>query len=215
MKKKIYVCPNCGRALNFSEDAEYTFYCVDCGDYFHDYEVETEEQTRIEGVKDYTGLVKAAMEIDAITDKAIQASNKQIEIKGKDIVGQIVEYIAATIQPILSSGIYKSFRFRDCAKIYSGHLQINFGDYGGNASGYQAQLFGYNGALRVYFNANGKCLVEEDGSRVICTIVEEWSKLKDSMNRMIPYAINECNKANQKKIEKQKEREQIINSFRL
>jgi hypothetical protein len=215
MKKKIYVCPNCGRALNFSEDAEYTFYCGDCGDYFHDYEAKTEEQARIEGIKDYTELAEVAMEIDTITDKAIQASNKRIEIKGKDIVEQIIEYIAATINPILSSGIYKNSKFRDCARIYSSNLQISFGDYGGTASGYQAQLFGYNGALRVYFNANGKCLVEEDGSRIIRTIVEEWPRLKDSMNRMIPYAIDECNKANQKKIEKQQEREQIINSFRL
>lgn len=214
MKKKIYVCPNCGRALNFSENTEFTFYCVDCGENFHDYEVEAEEQARMEGVVDYTDLVKASMEIDAITGKAIQASNKRIEIKSKDIVGQIVEYIAATIQPVLSSGMHNHAKFRDHAAIYSSHLQLSFGDYCvGN--GCQAQLFGYNGALRVYFNANGKCFVEEDGSRIIRTIVEEWPRLKDSMNRMIPYAIDECNKANQKKLEKQMEKEQIINSFRL
>ena len=32
MKKKIYVCPKCKRALNFSPLPEYTFYCVDLGD---------------------------------------------------------------------------------------------------------------------------------------------------------------------------------------
>ena len=214
MKKKIYVCPNCGRALNFSIDENYTFFCVECGSHFHDYEVEAEEQARIEGIKDYPELAEAAMEIDAITDKAIHASNKQIEIKGKDIVEQIVEYIAATIQPILSTGMYKNAIFRDHAAIYSNHLRLDFGYYCvGN--GCQAQLFGYNGALRVFFSANGKRVVEEDGSRIIRTIVEEWPRLKDSMNRMIPYAIEECNKANQKKLEKQREREQIINSFRL
>lgn len=214
MKKKIYVCPNCGRALNFSIDENYTFFCVECGSHFHEYEATMEEQTRMEGVKDYTELAQAYMEINAITDKAIKESEKQIEIKGKDIVEQISEYISETIKPIISSGMHNDSRFRDCARIYTGHLRINFGSYV-VGDGCQAQLWGHNGTLCVYFSSDGKYFIEDRGNRALCWLVKEWPELKDSMNRMIAYGINECNMANLKKLEKQKEKEEIINSFRL
>ena len=213
MKKKIYVCPNCGRALNFSENTEFTFYCVDCGENFHDYEVEAEEQARIEGIKDYTELVEAAMEIKAITDKAIQATNKQIEIKGNDIVKQVSEYIYETIQPILDSGIYSEYKFRDSARIYTSNLRLYFGVYLTEIGECQAQLFGHNGNLRVYFKQGSGYYIET--AVCLTKLVKEWSKLKDSMHRMIPYAIEKCNNANQKRIEEQQAISEIINSFRL
>lgn len=214
MKKKIYVCPNCGRALNFSEDRDYTFYCGDCGDYFHEYEAKTEEQARMEGVKDYTELAKASMEIKAITEKAITDSNRQITIKGKSIVEQISEYISETVKPILDTGIYNDRKFVDCARIYTRHFNIRFGDYC-VASGCQVQLWGENGALCVYFRKDGKYFIEDRGDKALPWLVEEWSKLKDSMNRMIPYALNECNKENQRKLAQQEELSKVIDSFRL
>ena len=214
MKKKIYVCPRCGKALNFSDNPEYTFQCFDCDEDFYSFEAKEIEQPRMEGVVDYTDLVKASMEIKSITDKAIQESTKQIEIKGKNIIEQISEYISETINPIITSGIYKNAKFRDCASIYSRHLRLRFGDYGvGN--GCQAQLWGENGILCVYFDDNGKYYIEDRGSNALPYIVNEWAEFKDSMNRMIRYALNECDKANQKKIEQQKELEATINSFRL
>jgi len=215
MKKKIYVCPNCGRALNFSEDANYTFYCGDCGDYFHEYEAATEEQARMEGIVDYTDLAKASMEIKAITDKAIKENERQVEIKSKDILGQVLEYISETIQPILDSGMYKEPKFIDCARIYTSNFELSFGRYIPNNKEHQAQLFGRNGNLRVYFHITDRYLIDNVVTGVTPYLVQDWQKLKDSMHRMIPYAIDECNKANQKKLEQQREKEQIINSFRL
>jgi hypothetical protein len=215
MKKKIYVCPNCGRALNFSEDTEYTFYCVDCGDYFHEYEAVMEEQSRMEGVKDFTELAEASMEIKAITDKAVQASTKQIEIKGKDIIAQICEYISETVKPIINSGIYKDYCFRDHARIYNGTLRLDFHDYGGNARGYQAQLFGQNGYLRVYFNGNNEYIIEQFDTSRLNYIVKDWAGFKETMNRMIAYGLRECDKANQKRIAEQEEVSKVIDSFRL
>ena len=60
MKKVIYLCPKCGKALNFSNDAEYTFRCSYCNEHFHDNEAIIEEQGKLEGVKDFTELVEAA-----------------------------------------------------------------------------------------------------------------------------------------------------------
>lgn len=214
MKKKIYVCPNCGRALNFSEDTEYTFYCGDCGDYLHEYEAKIEEQARLEGIVDFTDLANASMEIKAITDKAIKESNKQIQIKGKTIIEQVSEYISETINPIISSGIHEDAQFRDCARIYTSHLRINFGSYA-VGGGCQAQFWGDNGTICVYFRHDGKYFIEDRGDNGLLWLVKEWSSLKDSMNRMIKYALTECDKANQKKIEKQDELSRVINSFRL
>ena len=215
MKKKIYVCPRCGKALNFSDNPEYTFQCLDCDEDFYSFEAKEIEQTRMEGVVDYTDLAKASMEIKSITDKAIQESTKQIEIKGKDIVEQICEYISETVKPIINSGIYKDYCFRDNARIYNGTLRLDFYDYGGSATGYQAHLFGQNGYLSVYFNGNNEYIIEYLDNSRLCNIVKDWAGLKDSMNRMIRYALNECDKKNQKKIEQQKALEATINSFRL
>lgn len=215
MRKKIYVCPKCGKGLNFSDNPEYTFQCFDCDEDFYSFEAKEIEQPRMEGVVDYTDLAKVSMEIKSITDNAIRESTKQIEIKGKDIVEQICEYISETVKPIINSGIYKDYCFRDHARIYNGTLRLDFHDYGGNGTGYQVQLFGQNGYLRVFFNGNNKYVIEQLDSSRICNIVEDWAGLKDSMNRMIRYALKECDKANQKKIEAQKELEAVINSFKL
>ena len=214
MKKKIYVCPKCGRALNFSDNPEYTFQCLNCDEDFYMFEAKEVEQPRMEGIKDFTDLAETSMKIKEITERAIQESNRQIEIKNKEIVGQICEYISETIKPIFDSGIYKEYKFKDCARIYSNHLSIKFGDFGVNG-GCQAQLWGQDGTLCVYFRHDGKYFIEDRGNGALRWIVEEWPKLKDSMNRMIHYAIEECNKENQKKVEKQKEMAEVINSFRL
>lgn len=214
MKKKIYVCPKCGRGLNFSDNPEYTFQCMDCDEDFYAFEAKEIEQSRMEGIVDYTDLAKASMEIKAITDKAIQESRKQIEIKGKDIVEQICEYINETIKPILDTGLYNDAKFRDCARIYSSNLSLRFGTYLVNGE-CQAQLWGHNGMLRVYFQDNQKYYIEHVEDGFIRKIVEEWPKLKDSMHRMIRYGIEECKKEQQKRIEKQEELSKVIDSFRL
>jgi hypothetical protein len=215
MKKKIYVCPRCGRGLNFSDNPEYTFQCFECDEDFYTFEAKEIEQPRMEGIVDYTDLAKASMEAKAITDKAIQESQRQIEIKGKDIVEQICEYINETIKPILDTGIYKDATFKDCARIYSNNFQLRFGNYLTDIGECQAQLFGYNGGLRAYFNARHEYYIDNVNSNILRSIVEEWSRLKDSMHRMIKYGIVESNKANQKKLEKQKELSEVIDNFRL
>lgn len=215
MKKKIYVCPKCGRGLNFSDNPEYTFQCFECDEDFYTFEAKEVEQPRMEGIVDYTDLAKASMEVKAITDKAIQESRRQIEIKGKDIVEQICEYINETIKPILDTGIYKDATFKDCARIYSSHFQLRFGSYLPDIGECQAQLFGYNGGLCVYFNAKHEYYINNVNSNILRGIVEEWPRLKDSMHRMIKYGITESDKANQKKLEKQKEIAEVIESFRL
>lgn len=215
MKKKIYVCPKCGRGLNFSNNPEYTFQCMDCDEDFYSFEAKEMEQPRMEGVVDYTDLARASMEIKAITDRAISDSQKQIEIKSKDILGQICEYISETVKPIINSGIYKDTRFSCHAAIYNKILQLDFNDYGGDARGYQAQLFGDGGCLRVYFNGNNEFIITQFDSSALYKIVESWPGFKDSMNRMIPYALREYDKENKKRIEKQVELSKIIDNFKL
>ena len=47
MRKKIYVCPKCGRALNFSDNLEYTFQCMDCDEDFYTFEAKEVEQPMV------------------------------------------------------------------------------------------------------------------------------------------------------------------------
>ena len=111
MKRKIYLCPKCGKALNFSDNPEYTFQCLDCDEDFYSFEAKEMEQPRMEGVKDYTQLVEASMKVKEITDSAIGESQKYITLKGQDILEQIAEYINETLRPIFDSGIYKADAF--------------------------------------------------------------------------------------------------------
>lgn len=223
MKRKIYVCPNCGRALNFSEDSEYTFYCGDCGDYLHEYEAKTEEQSKIEGVKDYTQLVEASMKIKEITDTAIVESHKQIEIKGLTILEQIVEYINETLRPIFDSGVYKENNFTSHAAMYHGRLRLQFHNHEvKRGQWYDARLmidgsdYHYESMWEcIHFNANHEYYIDRVPNEKLRFIVENWSGLKDSINRMIPYALKEYDKANQRRLEKQKEMSEVIDSFRL
>lgn len=219
MKKKIYVCPDCSRALNFSEDTEYTFYCVDCGVHFHECDVETEEQSRMEGIKDFTELAEVAMKIKEITDKAIQESDKQIKIKANDIVGQVSEYINEVIRPIIDSGIYKEHEFKSHVAIYNGRLRLEF-PYGQTDDEHIAVFKLASSAHDiarncVYFYANHTYKAYQLGEICLREIVENWHGFKDSMNRMIPYAIDCFNKENQEKIEKKQEMSDVLNSFRL
>lgn len=69
--------------------------------------------------------------------------------------------------------------------------------------------------MYIYFNANHEYHIESISNEKLRYVVESWSGLKDSINRMIPYAIKEYDKANQKKLEKQKEMSEVIDSFRL
>ena len=153
MKKKIYVCPKCGRALNFSNNPEYTFACIDCEEDFYMHEVKEIEQPRMEGVVDYTELSKAYAQVKEITDSAIKVNNKFIEVKGKDILEQIAEYINETLRPIFDTGMHRDLRFKESATIYTSGLRLVFSEQYIGDRKYQA-YFMCNGNKYIYFNTD-------------------------------------------------------------
>lgn len=214
MKKKIYLCPKCERALNFSPLPEYTFYCVDCDEDFYEFEAVVKEQPKLEGIKDYTDLVEASMEINRIANQAIKESEKYIDIQGKNILEQIGEYIYETIKPIVNANMHESSKFRDCAAIYYQGIQLNFYD---REYGISLTVSGhYTDKIPVmYFGNNGYKVLEAIGKTTTIKLIENWAGFKESMNRMIPYALNEYNKYKKKEVEKQKELSDIIDNFKL
>ena len=177
----------------------------------------------MEGIKDYTSLVEASMKIKEITNTAINESDKQIIIQAKDILEQIAEYINETIRPIFDSGIYKEYAFTSHAKMYNGRLRFQFYTHEAKKGRwYDARLMidgnsFYYESMRecIHFNANHEYCLRNISHEDLRFIVENWAGLKDSINRMIPYAINEYNKANEKRLEKQNKLSEAINNFRL
>lgn len=217
MKKKIYVCPKCGKALNFSDNPEYTFQCFDCDEDFYEFEAIEKEQEKLEGIKDFTSMIDAAMEIKAIKDKVTEKHERYISIKSNDIVDQICQYIYETIKPVLETDIHKSTRFRDSAAIYTSNFRLDFGIW-------QEVEGKYFAALRTHYYGEKYTIAffNEDGYKIFTdrkfylnNLVQDWKKLKDSMNRMIPYAIREYNEYNEKEVDKITKEEEIINNFRL
>ena len=221
MKRKIYVCPKCGKALNFSDNPEYTFQCFECDEDFYAFEAKEVEQSRMEGITDYTQLVEASVKVKEITNKAIQESTRQIELKGNDILEQIAEYINETLRPIFDSEVYKEYNFASHAAIYNGKVQLQFRTHEVGARWYHARLIingrdCYDSTLEcIHFDANHKYRIRIIPHEKLSCLVGSWSGLKSSINRMIPYALKECDKENQRKLEKHKEMSDIINNFRL
>ena len=219
MKRKIYACPKCGRALNFSDNPEYTFQCFDCDEDFYEFEAEVKEQARMEGITDYTQLVEASMKVKEITDTAIEESKRYIEVKGASIAAQIAEYIYETIKPILVTPIHKHYKFRDSAAIYNRKLKLKFTDYQVEGVHFDAALLidrtSYGDAVPIMYFKTSTYSVESISESQLAMLVEHWQGLKESMGRMIPYAIKEYDKANQRSLEKQIEMSEIIDSFRL
>ena len=219
MKKKIYVCPRCGRALNFSDNPEYTFQCLDCDEDFYEFEADVKEQARMEGITDYTQLVEASMKVKEITDTAVEESKRYIEVKGGSISEQIAEYIYETIKPILETPIHKHYRFRYSAAIYNRKLKLKFKDYQVEGMQFDACLLidgpRYGTDIPIMYFKASTYSVESINESQLIMLVKDWQGLKESMNRMIPYALQQCDKSNQMKLEKQKEISEVIDSFRL
>lgn len=217
MKKKIYVCPKCGKALNFSDNPEYTFQCFDCDEDFYEFEAVEKEQQKLEGIKDFTSMIEAAMEIQAIKNKATESHERYISIKSNDIVDQVCQYIYETIKPVLETDIHKSTKFRDSAAIYTSNFRLDFGIWQEVEGKYFAALIThYYGEKYViaFFNKEGYKMFTSR-KFYLTDLVQDWKKLKDSMNRMIPYAITEYNQYNAKEVDRVAKEEEIINNFRL
>ncbi len=218
MKKKIYLCPNCRRGLTFSNNPEYTFQCLDCEEDFHDFEVDVVEQSKVEGIKDYTELAEAAMKVMEITNSTLKANDKLIQIRGESIIEQIAEYINETLRPIIDSGLHNENGFKTHLAIYNGRLRLEFPYGTGNeyVAVFRLTSTSYQSECDcVYFYANHECKFNHVGEINLREIVEKWHGFKDTMNRMIPYAIERCNEENQKKIERKQEMSEVLNSFRL
>lgn len=219
MKRKIYVCPKCGRALNFSDNPEYTFQCLDCDEDFYELEAVVKEQARMEGITDYTQLVEASIKVKEITDTAIEESKRYIEVKGTSIAKQIAEYIYETIKPILATPIHKHYKFRDSAAIYNRKLKLKFTDYQVEGMHFDAALLidktTYGDAVPIMYFKASTYSVESISESQLISLVEYWQGLKESMGRMIPYALSKCDENNQKSLEKQKEMSELIDNFRL
>ena len=134
---------------------------------------------------------------------------------------QISEYIYETLKPILSTDIWKESAFQSHACMYNGRFRLQFHECIVDGKKYDVRLmidgnnFYYEKEHELaYFNVDEYHINDVSVER-IPFIVEHWKGLKDSIGRMIPYAIDECNKANARRLEKQKEMSEVINNFRL
>ena len=214
MKKKIYACPKCGRALDFSDNPEYTFQCFDCDEDFYEFEAVVKEQPKLEGIKDYKDVVAATMEINRIASETIKESNRYIDLQGKDILEQIGEYIYETIKPIINAKLHEKSVFRDHAAIYYHDVHLRWYD---NEHGICLAIGGsYNcKTVAIRFAQNGYEVINGIGQTPKLKLIEDWVGLKESMGRMIPYALQEYNKYMQRKVEKQEEKYSIIENFKL
>lgn len=216
MKKEIYCCPNCGEPMGFSNHPNYTFCCKKCAiDFSEDVAIIKTEPNKVE-IEDYTDLVEASMKIKELATASIEASKKQIEIKGNDMMEQIAQYIHAIIKPILESEIYKDDSFKSAVVIYYHKLKFKFGECKGYDAGlYLDNDYIYGDRLEMILFNKDKYLIFPTGEGHKVKIAQLWSGLKESMNRMLKYAFDEYSKSMQKEVENQQKKIDIINGFKL
>lgn len=167
-------------------------------------------------INDYTDLVKTSAEIRKMCDFAIKNSERIIEKKKDDIVAEISVYIHQTLLPILKS----DFAYDDTlVDTRNKSIKIALGNYYGN---YKAQLWvdgrydcNYKGGIiRVMFSEDGYFIESKDDNAII-KLMENWTEVKAELNRNIERMIENHNREQLAKIEKQIKKQELFENFRV
>lgn len=168
-------------------------------------------------IMNYAEMIENASLIKALANKTIECSKDYTDSRKDDIVDQMMEYLALTVQDVLVSGIDKEKAFRNQADQGYG---LRFGDFGGDGRGARLQFWyntGGNGAyIRAYFNEEGYWYsakqISDNGLR---GLIRDWPEYKSSWNEAITNGINAVNKDLEYKLAEQLKLHEAVKNFKI
>ena len=105
-------------------------------------------------IMNYAEMIENAKVINTLASKTIECSKDYTDSRKGDIIDQMMEYLALTVQDVFASGI--DFDCYFCQQANKGY-GLSFGSFGGNGTGARLQFWynQYDTYIRVYFNETG------------------------------------------------------------
>ena len=165
-------------------------------------------------IMNYNQMLENANAVKVLVSKTIECSKDYTDIKSNDVLDQIAEYIAKTIDDILHDPISSDTTFRS----YAASNCLSFANYGGEGKGAQAQFFfAHEGThLRLYFNAIGYWWADKKVTdNGLKSLIKEWPLIKRRMNDALKRGIDCYNEKLSTELSRQLELHDAIKNFKV
>ena len=165
----------------------------------------------------YAEMLDNANLIKALANKTIECSKDYTDSRKDDIVDQMMEYLALTVQDVLASGIDLDRTFCEQANRGQG---ISFARFGDDGTGARLQFWynsGSNGAyIRAYFNEEGYWYsAKEISDSGLNSLIDGWPSMKQSWNTAITNGINAANRNLNHRVTEQLALHEAVKNFKI
>lgn len=167
-------------------------------------------------IMNYNQMLENANAVKVLVNKTIECSKDYTDCKKTDIIDQIIEWVAATLDDVLHDDICYDKNFQWKASQGS---PISFGRYGGEGTGAIAQFFfAHEGMyLRAYFSPVGhwicKDLIITDNG--LKSLIKQWPEMKHGISKSIQDGVNYHNCRLSDKLSRQLELHDAIKNFKI
>jgi hypothetical protein len=161
----------------------------------------------------YLEMLENANVVQKLVEKTIECSKDYTDCKKDDILDQIAEYIAATINNILHDPICHDQTF--CGYAEGGGL--SFGNFRGKESANAQFFFSREGChLRLFLSPIGYWwedkMLTDNGLRCL---IKHWPVMKQQMNCAIQAGIRSHNETLSRKLSRQLELHEAVKNFQV
>ncbi len=165
-------------------------------------------------IMNYLEMLENANAVKVLVNKTIECSKDYTNIKSEDVLEQIAEYIAGTIDDILHDPICTDTTFSS----YASGGGLSFASYGGDGYGAQAQFFfSCEGThLRLYLSAIGHWWADKKVTdNGLKRLIRDWPEMKRQMSFAIKRGINQHNEKLSSQLSRQLELHEAVKNFRV
>lgn len=167
-------------------------------------------------IMNYNEMLENANAVKVLVNKTIECSKDYTDCKKSDVVEQIIEWIAATLDDVLHDDICYDKDFQHRAGF---HSPLSFGRYGGDGTGAIVQFFfAHEGThIRAYFSRTGHWLgsnvqITDNGLK---TLIHQWPSMKQNILDGIKCGISHHNHTLEYRLSKQLELHDAIKNFKI
>lgn len=166
-------------------------------------------------IMNYSQMIENSKLVNALANKTIECSKDYVDSRKDDIIDQMMEYLALTVEDVFASGIDLDRSF--CEKACRGY-GLSFGRFGGDGEGARLQFWynQYETYIRVYFNETGYWYSAKNISNIgLKNLINNWDEYKKSWNNAIKSGINYVNSSKAYELKKQLELHEAVKNFQI
>lgn len=164
-------------------------------------------------IMNYLEMLENANAVNALVGKTIECSKDYTDAKSDDVLEQIAEYIAKTIDDILHDPICQDVTF--CS--YADRGGLRFGRFSGKQTA-TAQFFFSNGGthLRLLFSQYGYWWEDKEiTDNGLKRLIKDWPVIKQQIDDAIKVGIHAYNERLSQKLSRQLELHEAVKNFKI